>query len=322
MALKSYYSPSNPIPPLPSAQCVPIIHNFDTLYATHTSYINKHLRKDDHCDGISADANLHPCSPPSNTFLRDGMFFGTYQSASNCGSGRKVSIGVEAQLHLGVRFLDFEVTTCNYELCVVNGLGELLMTGQKLFSIFGKFLAEMGNSFDEKIILNFREHRCENYVLLPTLELLADLIRSNPYFVHRSQHRNYLSKMRGVFIVFGPTDLNIALGAHSLYNWGESFLSRIHPVFRGDPSCIIRWADLERVQNYEEFRKRNLDGSRLVWLDISDPLYPGEMGHEFSSIRDVGLLFPTEEARFNIISFSSICANDIRDFMLSYKRSH
>lgn len=309
--------------PLPSTKCVPIIHNFSALCSSAKTFIDSKKRelkaKRVSYDGISADSRSHS-SDGSDIFLKDGLFLGTNHSASNSGRGQKVSIGIEAQLHLGVRFLDFEITTRDFQLCVVNSQGEYLMTGEKLFSKLWKFLSDKEN-FDEKIILNFREHKCENYVLLPTLELLAVLILSNPsIFVLKSQYKNRLSAMKGVFILFGPQGLNLALGGYSSYNWGDDSLTRIQPMCDGKPSCILSWVDLQRFYNYDAFPNWNQHSSRLVWLDISDPLYRGEAGHEFSSIRDAGLLFPNEEARFNIISFSSICANEIQDFIARYSR--
>ena len=320
MSYSSFITQRTQLPLFPTLGCIPTIDNFSVLHSSAETYFNKLKLKRDSYSFLSADSELHPSNPRENIFLRDGLFFGTKHSASNKGVGNKVSIGIAAQLSLGVRFLDFEVTTWNQQLWVVSGQGVLLMTGEKLFSILFEFMNE-NILFDEKVILNFREYKCENYVLLPTLELLSDLILTAPFrFVHKSQYWNYLSAMRGTFILFAPQDMDFALGNCCMYNWGENSLAKIQPSFNGDPCCVLRWGHLQRIRGYNQFWNYNRDSSRLVWLDICDPLYRGGIGHEFRSIRDAGLLFPSGDARFNIICFSSISANNIREYMLEYNR--
>ncbi|KAI6653289.1 hypothetical protein LOD99_3813 [Oopsacas minuta] len=310
---------------------IPIIPLYKSIIVTsdhYTKSLRKRLGEIEMRPQLDlTDATLHPYCLQSDVQVHNALYLGTKNSASNSlpAGEKKVTIGIYAQLQLGVRFLDFEVTTLNSELQIVcNGIP--LMTGKKLFEILKRFVDEQNerhNKLGEKILLNFRECECKHFYLLPTLELLSDLIKELPpsYLVKREDITENLSEMDGVFIIFGPIDLNLALnGTHAMFNWGSNLLVKVQPRFNGDPSCILQWITHQKRDKFEAFPIPSPQYGNLVWLDISDPLYRGEASHEVGSMKDGGLLFPTEAARFNIISFGSLNSMEITLYMKCYRR--
>ena len=283
-------------------------------------------------DGIlRVDSENSPFVNDPRLAIFDSLYLGTKNSASNKipDLEYKISIGIAAQLNLGVRFLDFEITTFDCQLWIVCG-NKLAMLGAELFNILKVFVDQQslaGNTLKEKILLNFREHSSGMSNLMPTWELLSNLIlkffvRENPltnYVVPSYYSKVFLRDMVGVFIIFAPDDLNLALDDEfSHLNWGSDFIEKVTPNFNGSNDCILQWANMQEIRNYEDFPPVH---EKLVWLDISDPGYKGTARHEIQSLEDGKLLYPIEKSRFNIISFGSLGSTDVIKFLKNAPKS-
>ena len=308
-------------------QYIPLMPQYKAILYTHNKYIRdlkKRQLKDKFFEPeLEKEATCYWHNPAVHIY--NALYFGTKNSASNRipNADYKIKLGIAAQLYLGVRFLDFEITTFERTLWVVCG-GGYAMHGDELFTILKAFVDNQrvqGNLLKEKIILNFREHGCVKGHLMPTWELLsACLIRyfdlghipGYVYLVSRADCHKLLRDMIGVFIILAPEDLNLALDQYYHYNWRSNSVVKVEPKFNGSNDCILQWANMQEVRGYDEFPKFR---GELVWLDISDPFYTGTANHEIQSMRDGKLLYPDEKPRFNIISFGSLCSNDVTKFL-------
>ena len=313
----------------------PIIPQFEAIMYVnekYTSDLRKRLSREKSCeetqkkDGIlSVDEDIRAFMFSPNVLICDALYLGTKNSASNRvqNADYKITIGIGAQLHFGVRFLDFEITTFERVLWVVCS-GKLAMLGTELFQILKGFADNQrlaGNHLEEKIILNFREHERGFGCLMPTWELLGDLIihlfepnrLGTQYFVSKHHRGELLKDMVGVFIILAPEDLDLALDDnYSNLNWRSDSIVKVAPKFNGGNDCILQWANLQEVNNYNDFPENS---RQLVWLDISDPNYKGNANHEIQSMHDGKLLYPDIKPRFNVISFGNLNSTNVNKFL-------
>ena len=268
----------------------------------------------------------HPLSTLDEELLiTEALYLGTKDSLSYLSGRKRGTFDLRDQLYHGVRFFDFEVTTREKELWFMCD-GRPVEEGAKIFEILVEFATTLFDKHKypiyEKILLNFREFDCPEKHILPTLELLSDLIIEQFLQAPRclAAHMGIdgseiLEKMRGVFIIFGPKDLDFALGENAhYYNWGTETLFKIEPEFNGENESVMAWGSIEKY-NFDRY----IDTRKLVWLNIYDPKFVGRPGHEFHSLDDIGFIYPKGIVRFNIISFGSLTSENVDRFFVRYK---
>ena len=277
---------------------------------------------------VSHDPVQHPLSSLAEELkITEALYLGTKDSLSYLSGRKRGTFDLREQLYHGVRFFDFEVTTREKKLWFMCD-GRPVKEGAKIFEILVEFATILFDQYKyliyEKILLNFREFDCPDKHILPTLELLSDLIFEHflqaprCLAAHKGIHGSeILEKMKGVFIIFAPKDLDFALGENAhYYNWGNETLLKIEPEFDGEIESVMTWGSIEKY-NFQP--NRDIDTRKLVWLNIYDPKFVGRPGHEFHSLDDIGFVYPKGKVRFNIISFGSLTSENVDRFFLRYK---
>ena len=294
-------------------------------YHQSIRYISQKLTANEFVPPAKTDAIRHPLSLANEELIiTEALYLGTKDSLSYLSGRKRGTFDLRDQLILGVRFFDFEVSTHGGELWVYSD-GKPVMEGLKLFRILLQFVDTLFKLHQypiyEKILLHFREFECPDMNLMPTLELLGELIVSQfltplkRYAVGIFDGGKTLDKIEGAFIIFGPKDLDLALGDNHNFNWGHGCLYKMAPEFDGQVDSVIDWGTLEKYK----FSDRKIDPKKLVWLDIFDPKYKGRPGHEFHSLDDIAMVYPTGKVKFNIISFVSLTPDNVKRFISKYK---